>query len=110
MGSKNADVDFLNQPDVQEILKKVPVDESLLANNVAFRDGATDLIKKYFAKTSNSNENRVNSGFKSYAVGREEWKISEQEKQYLRSKYEAEILEQLSKLQKQAKISRNVAK
>ena len=69
-------------------MKKVPVDENLLAKDLLFREGVEDQIKDYFSKTSSKNENKVNSGFKYYAVGREEWKITVQEKQYLRSKYE----------------------
>jgi hypothetical protein len=63
-----------------------------------------DQIKNYFSKSSAKAENKVNSGFKSYAIGREEWKISEQETAYLRSRYENEILDALAKLQKQAKL------
>ncbi len=71
LGSKNMEVDFFNQPEVQEILKKIPVDENLLAKDLLFREGVEDQIKDYFAKTSSKNESKVNSGFKYYSVGRE---------------------------------------
>jgi hypothetical protein len=31
------DVDFFNQPDVQDLLKKVPIEENLLAKDMLFR-------------------------------------------------------------------------
>jgi hypothetical protein len=51
-------------------MKKVPIDENLLAKDLLFREGVEDQIKDFFAKTSSKNENKANSGFKSYAVGR----------------------------------------
>jgi hypothetical protein len=73
------DIDFFNQPDVLEILKKIPIDENLLAKDTIFREGVEDQIKDYFKKTSTKAESKANSGFKFYAIGREEWKISSQE-------------------------------
>jgi hypothetical protein len=43
-----------------------------------FRESVEDLIKDYFVKTSTKKEEKVASGFKYYAIGREEWKISAQ--------------------------------
>jgi hypothetical protein len=37
-------------------------------------------------------------------LGREEWKIDLEETNYLRAKFEAEILEELAHLQKQARV------
>lgn len=87
VGSRHSEVDFLNQPEVQELLRKVPVDENLLVKDLLFREGVEDQIRDYFAKTSTKKESKKNSGFKFYAVGREEWKISMSETQYLRSKF-----------------------
>ena len=44
-----------------------------------FREGVEDQVKEYFHKTTTKSENKVNSGFKYYSLGREEWKISIQE-------------------------------
>ena len=63
-----------------------------MAKDQLFREGVEDQVKVYFEKTSSKAENKANSGFKHYAIGREEWKISAQEKEYLRSKYEGEVV------------------
>lgn len=57
-------------------------------------------IKDYFFRTSNQKEVQKNTGFKYYAMGREEWKIDLEETAYLRAKFEQEIIEQLTQLQK----------
>lgn len=85
--TKSTEVDFLNQPEVQEILKKVPVDENLLVKDLTFRNGVEEKIKEYFTKTSSKKDNKKSSGFKYYALGREEWKIDLEETNYLRVKF-----------------------
>jgi hypothetical protein len=52
------------------------VDENLLVKDLLFREGVEEQIKDYFAKTTTKQDNKKSSGFKFYAVGREEWKIS----------------------------------
>ena len=102
------DVDFFNQPDVLQLLKKAETDENLLAKDAEFRKNAEAKIKAYFERTSSKQKDKAKSGFKNYAIGREEWKISAQETEYLRSKYEIEIIEQLKQLQRQAKSRNNI--
>lgn len=102
--SKSTEIDFLNQPEVQEILKKVPVDENLLVKDLTFRNAVEDKIKEYFNKTSSKKENKKSTGFKYYALGREEWKVDLEETNYLRAKFETEIIDDLTQLQKQARI------
>ena len=58
MKTKNTEVDFLNQPEVQEILKKVPVDENLLVKDLTFRNGVEEKIKEYFTKTSSKKDSK----------------------------------------------------
>lgn len=85
-------------------MKKVPVDENLLVKDLTFRNAVEEKIKEYFNKTSNKKENKKSTGFKYYALGREEWKVDLEETNYLRAKFENEIIDDLTQLQKQARI------
>ena len=68
-------MDFFDQPEVQEVLKKVPIDENLLVVDQTFRKGVEERVKDYFARTTSQKESKKQTGFKYYALGREEWKI-----------------------------------
>lgn len=104
IASKSNETDYLDRPEVQEILKKVPIDENLLVKDLLFKQNVEKQVKDYFAKTTGRKDEKKNSGFKFYALGREEWKIDLEETNYLRAKFEAEILEELAHLQKQARV------
>ena len=43
--------------------------------DLTFRNGVEEKIKEYFTKTSSKKDSKKSSGFKYYALGREEWKI-----------------------------------
>jgi hypothetical protein len=92
------------------VLQKVPVDENLLVKDVEFRNKVEQEVKDYFARTTSQKEVPKNTGFKYYGLGREEWKIDLEETHYLRAKFEQEIVEQLTRLQKQAVIAKNNSK
>lgn len=61
--------------------------------DLTFRNAVEEKIKDYFNKTSSKKENKRTTGFKYYALGREEWKIDLEETNYLRAKFETEIVE-----------------
>ena len=56
---------------------------------MSFIQNVEKQIKEYFSKTAGKKEDKKTSGFKFYALGREEWKVDLEETNYLRAKFEA---------------------
>ena len=45
-------------------------------------------MKEYFSRTTSQKESKKQTGFKYYALGREEWKVDLEETNYLKNKFE----------------------
>jgi len=100
-------LDFLSRPEVIEIIKKTQIDETIIATDLTFRDQVESEIKRYFEELETKKDNKNKTGFKSYSLGRDEWKLETEEINFMKEKLLLGLTDTLGQFQKQAKIRLN---
>ena len=100
-------LDFLSRPEVVDILKHAQVEELVLAADLTFREQVEGEIRQYIQEMKNKKENKIKTGFKSYAIGRDQWKLEAEEVNFMKEKLLMSLTDTLGHYQKQARIRMN---
>lgn len=72
---------------------------------MTFRKETKEEIDGYFAEVEKLQKKKTNTGFKAYGFGREEWKLANEEIEFMKEKKKGELIDRLARLHRQARIT-----